>query len=96
MRIFRQFFAFVMAASFLAFALFLLFQLEPVSLGSWGLLLLGGVSLVGMTFWLYRFLMGAQFDPTYMHDQVTDDFAPGVGLGSSVRRQPGDDGDDLF
>lgn len=96
MRLFRQFFSFVLAASGLAIGLFLLFQLEPVSLGSWGLLLVGALVLVGLSFWLYRFLMGAQFDPDYMHDQMTDDYAPGVGLGASVRRSEGDDPDDLI
>ena len=96
MRIFRQFFSFLLAASFMAVALFLLFQLEPVSLGSWGVMIIGGLAIVAVTFWLYRFLMGARFDPDYMNDQMTDDFAPGVGLGSSVRRQQGDDPDDLI
>ena len=96
MRIFRQFFSFVLAASALTIGLYLLFQLEPVSLGSWGLMIAGGLVLVGPSFWLYRFLMGAQFDPDYMHDRMTDDYAPGVGLGASVRRREGDDPDDLI
>ena len=96
MRIFRQFFSFVIATSALAIGLFMLFQLEPVSLGSWGLLVVGALVLVGLSFWLYRFLMGAQFDPDYRHDRMTDDYAPGVGLGASARRREGDDPDDLI
>ena len=96
-RAIRQFFSFLLSAAFLALCLVILLQTSPASTAGWIVMMVATLFVIGMTFWLYRFLMGAQFDPLYMHDHVTDDFSPGVGLGSSVRRRDGDtDSDDLI
>ena len=95
-RFFRRLAAFTIALVTFAVALFLIFKLEPASLGGW--LLLGALFLgaVAGSLLVYRGLMGSDFAPGMVSPDGQDRYAPGLAFGASAgqsRRRRDEDED---